>query len=44
MPGLGGTQFLPRLVGTKVALQKILTGFSMTGLQAQDLNIAICYP
>ena len=44
MPGLGGTQMLPRIAGSKLAMQKILTGLPMTAAQAHDLNIAICYP
>lgn len=39
IPGAGGTQRLPRLIGTRAALDLILTGNSILGKQAHDLGI-----
>ena len=39
IPGAGGTQRLPRLIGTKAALDLILTGNSISGKQAHALGI-----
>jgi enoyl-CoA hydratase len=41
VPGGGGTQRLPRLVGTSRALAMILLSESLTGPQAADVGIAV---
>jgi len=45
-PGAGGTQRLPRLIGTSEALKMLLTGASIDANRARDLGLidAICEP
>ena len=40
LPGAGGTQRLPRLIGVEPALQMILSGALVDGRRAQELGIA----
>jgi len=44
MPGMGGTQILPRIVGDKVAKRMIMTGLSIDAKEAHRLNIAHLLP
>jgi 3-hydroxyacyl-CoA dehydrogenase/enoyl-CoA hydratase/3-hydroxybutyryl-CoA epimerase len=46
IPGLGGTQRLPRLIGVPAALDLILTGKQVTARKALNLGIVdeICHP
>lgn len=44
MPGFGGTQTLPRIVGEKVAKRMILTGLPIDAKEAHRLNIAQLLP
>lgn len=39
LPGLGGTQLLPRLVGTKIAMKLLLTADMISAKEAQDLGL-----
>jgi 3-hydroxyacyl-CoA dehydrogenase len=39
LPGAGGTQRLPRLVGMKVALELMISGAPVDALQARDLGL-----
>jgi len=39
VPGAGGTQRLPRLIGLKTALHHILTAQPMTGIRAEQLKL-----
>lgn len=43
-PGMGGTQILPRIIGTKLATKYILSGDTITAAEAGRLNIAHVYP
>lgn len=40
MPGLGGTQRLAKIIGTKKAMKYILTGGGLSASEAWDLNVA----
>ena len=40
LPAMGGTQILPRIVGSKVASRLILTGETINAAEAHKLNIA----
>lgn len=42
MPGAGGTQRLPRAVGPELALELILTGRSVGGIEALELGLVDC--
>jgi enoyl-CoA hydratase/carnithine racemase len=44
MPGMGGTQLLPRIVGEKVAKRMIMTGLPIDAKEAHRLNIAHLLP
>lgn len=44
IPGMGGTQALPRTVGEKVAQRMILTGLPINAQEAHRLNIAHLLP
>lgn len=44
IPGIGGTQILSRIVGTKVAQRMVLTGLPIDGKEAHRLNIAHLLP
>jgi enoyl-CoA hydratase/carnithine racemase len=44
MPGMGGTQILPRIIGEKVAKRMILTGLPIDAKEAHRLNIAHLLP
>jgi 3-hydroxyacyl-CoA dehydrogenase / enoyl-CoA hydratase / 3-hydroxybutyryl-CoA epimerase len=45
LPGLGGTQRLPRLIGVLPALDMLLTGRQLSGKQAQRLGVIdVCVP
>ena len=44
MPGMGGTQILPRIVGEKVAKRMIMTGLPIDAKEAHRLNIAHLLP
>lgn len=39
MPGMGGTQTLPRIIGTKIAMKMILTGEPIPASEAERLNV-----
>jgi enoyl-CoA hydratase len=39
MPGAGGTAYLPRMVGTAVAMDMVLTGEPISGQRAYDLGL-----
>jgi len=44
IPGIGGTQILPRIVGEKVAKRMIMTGMPIDAKEAHRLNIAHLLP
>jgi enoyl-CoA hydratase/carnithine racemase len=44
IPGVGGTQILPRIVGEKVAKRMIMTGIPIDGKEAHRLNIGHLLP
>lgn len=44
IPGIGGTQILPRIVGEKVANRMIMTGIPIDAKEAHRLNIAHLLP
>ena len=44
MPGLGGTQTLTRIVGTKIGMKTILAAGIISAVEASRLGIAILLP
>lgn len=40
-PGMGGTHFLPALVGSQIATKMLLTGALITGKEARDLGLVL---